>query len=123
MALHFGGGADIFLHKGLAAEAEIGYVLPFQELVDKFGLLSFDMSYHVPRGKRLVLFAFAGYSVGLRDSSFDNGDRTNHLINFGVGATRWFGNGKGLRVELRDHLYTAETDRHYLGLRVALAFR
>jgi hypothetical protein len=109
-ASHFGGGADILLHKGLAAEAEIGYILPFQELVDRFGMLSFDMSHHMPRSKQLAVFALARYSVGLRDSSFEDGDKNTHLINFRVGATRWFGNGKGLRIELRDHLYTAETD-------------
>jgi hypothetical protein len=138
---HVGGGCDIFLFRGLAAEAELGYLRPWgrssQELGmssvrdEDLGMFSLSAIYHKFRGRKLSPLVFAGVSLGLRDRTLglhalvplEQAAETLTLLNFGVGATYWFTDGKGLRVELRDHLYTAETDRHYLEFRIAFAFR
>jgi|WetSurSiteA1Bulk_404760.scaffolds.fasta_scaffold53012_2 hypothetical protein len=128
---HFGGGGKIFLYKGLAAEAEIGYLRPWQEAYEDLGMLSFDASNTWRKGSKLTRFVFAGFSFGLRDRTlglhankpFEDAAETLNLLNFGFGGTYWFRARKGLRFEIRDHLYLAEIDRQYLEFRLAFAFR
>jgi hypothetical protein len=128
---HFGGGGKIFLYKGLAAEAEIGYLRPWQETYEDLGMLSFDASNTWRKGSKLTRFVFAGFSFGLRDRTlglhannpFEDAAETLNLLNFGFGGTYWFRARSGLRFEIRDHFYLAEIDRHYLEFRLAFAFR
>jgi hypothetical protein len=129
---HFGGGADVFLFKGLAAEAEIGYLRPWgAESHQDLGMLSLSAAYHLRATGRFSRFVSAGVSLGLHDKSMEshNGASSGYsaqtltLLNFGSGGTYWFTPRKGLRLEIRDHFYVAETHRHYLEFRLGLAIR
>jgi hypothetical protein len=114
--LHFGGGGEAFIHKGLAAGAELGYVVPWRAPGDGIGMLSLDASYHVPKGSQLAIFVTGGYSLG-----FCSG--TANFLNFGGGATYWFKRKEGVRFEVRDHVYTASSRTNYLDFRLGFAFR
>ena len=115
--LHFGGGGEAFIiHKGLAAGAEIGYVMPWRSPADGIGILSLDGSYHLPRGSKLALFVTGGYSLGF-------GDGTANFLNLGGGATYWFMKKEGVRFEVRNHVSTASYRTDYLDFRLGFAFR
>jgi hypothetical protein len=114
--LHFGGGGEAFIHKGLAAGAEIGYVLPWRAPGDGIGMLSLDASYHVPRGSKLAVFVTGGYSLGFRS-------QTANFLNLGGGATYWFKKKEGIRFEVRNHFYTESMRTDYLDFRLGFAFR
>jgi hypothetical protein len=114
--LHFGGGGEAFIHKGLAAGAEIGYVMPWRTPSDGIGMLSLDGSYHVPRGSKVAIFVTGGYSLGFHSE-------TANLINFGGGATYWFKKREGIRFEVRNHFYTASVRKDYLDFRLGFSFR
>jgi hypothetical protein len=129
---HFGGGGDVFLFKGLAAEAEIGYLRPWgTESFEDLGMLSLSAAYHMPTTGKFSRFVFAGVSLGLHDKSKEphNGASSGYsaqtltLLNCGSGGTYWFTPRKGFRFEIRDHLYVAQTHRHYLEFRLGLAIR
>jgi hypothetical protein len=130
---HFGGGGEVSIYKGLAAGAEIGYLRPWQkaETYEDLGMLSLDALYRLPKSNKQGYFVAAGVSFGLRDRTLSLQPATpGHfvtqtltLLNFGFGGTYWFNERKGLRIEIRDHLYVAETDRHYIELRLGFAIR
>jgi hypothetical protein len=44
-------------------------------------------------------------------------------VNYGGGVNWWISEGKGLRLEFRDHVETQFTDVHYVGFRIGFAFR
>lgn len=113
---HFGGGGEGFLYKGLAAGGEIGYVAPWKDSGQGIGLLSLDGSFHLKRSSRLSPFVTGGYSLAFR-SGHANG------VNYGGGVNWWISEGKGLRLEFRDHVETQFTDVHYVGFRIGFAFR
>lgn len=127
---HLGGGGDFFISNKIAAQAEIGYLRPWKETVEDIGLLSMSGIYNFSKRGKTSPFVFAGVSFGLRDKTLslhlDNPQdysETLTLLNFGFGATYWFQERKGFRFEVRDHLYTAETDRQYLEMRFSFVFR
>ncbi len=113
--VHFGGGGEGLLYKGLGAGAELGYVAPWQETSNGIGLLSLNGSYQFQRNRKVSPFVTLGYSLGFRSGHIN-------MINFGGGAHWWFANRVGLRMEFRDHLYS-RTDLHYLEGRIGLSFR
>lgn len=112
-SLHFGGGGEGFLHKGIAAGAELGYLAPWNDFGGGIGLLSLDGQYHFNRGQKVVPFVTAGYSLGFR-SGHEN------LFNYGLGANIWMRANKGLRLEFRDHV---DSSNHYIDFRIGYAFR
>ncbi|HEU5334964.1 MAG TPA: hypothetical protein VFU27_03320 [Terriglobales bacterium] len=112
-SLHFGGGGEGFLHKGIAAGAELGYLAPWKDFDGGIGLLSLDGQYHFNRGQKVVPFVTAGYSLGFR-SGHEN------LFNYGLGANIWMRANKGLRLEFRDHV---DSSNHYIDFRIGYAFR
>lgn len=116
--LHFGGGGEGFLFKGLAVGGELGYLAPTKSFGSGVGLLSVDGSYHVGRNRRVVPFLTSGYSLAFRGG-------TANLVNFGGGITYWVGNRTGIRLELRDHVDPCIdcSSAHYLAPRIGLSFR
>lgn len=112
-SLHFGGGGEAFLHQGLAAAAELGYLAPWSDFGSGIGVLSLDGQYHFGRGERVVPFVTAGYSLGFHSGHIN-------LFNYGVGANIWMRAEQGLRLEFRDHV---DTSNHYIDFRIGYAFR
>jgi hypothetical protein len=127
---HVGGGGEVAVYRKLAVAAEIGYLRPWQETYEDVGLFSLDAIFHMPKRGKVSPFVLAGLSLSLRDRTLAlhrNTDpygtaETLNLANFGIGCTFWFKPRSGLRFELRDHLYLAEADRHYLEYRIGFAF-
>ncbi len=114
--LHFGGG-DVFVYKGLAAGAEIGYVTPYSNFGDGFGLFSANGAYHFKSPERKVVpFVTGGYSMAFRSGNLNG-------FNYGGGATWWTGNKVGVRFEFRDNYFPQDPGWHQLGFRVGLSFR
>ncbi len=115
--LHFGGGGEGFLYKGLAAGAEIGYVGPTQSYGDGVGLLSVNGGYHFKApDRKLVPFLTGGYSLAFRSGHLNG-------ANFGGGVTYWAGERYGVRLEFRDNYFPQGSGLHQLGFRVGLSFR
>ncbi len=115
--LGLGGGGEGYLYRGLAAGADIGYLFPARCFRCGIGLFSLNPSYHFTsrrRSQRIVPFVTAGYTLGFREG-------TANLFNWGGGATFWFKESLGLRLEYREHRF--RDCRFYNTVRVALAFR
>ncbi len=112
-SLHLGGGGEGFLHKGIAAGAELGYLAPWSDFDGGIGVFSLDGQYHFARGERVVPFVTAGYSLGFHSGHIN-------LFNYGVGANIWMRANKGLRLEFRDHV---DSSNHYIDFRIGYAFR
>ncbi len=99
--LHFGGGGEGFLYKGLAIGAEAGFLAPMKSFSSGFGLLDVDGSYHFissNRTKKVVPFITGGYSLLF-------GSGRAHGLNFGGGVNWWMRDRVGLRLEARDHIF------------------
>ena len=113
--LHFGGGGDVLVYKGLAAGAELGYLAPVQSLGDGFGIFSANLSYYFAgRQRRLVPFVTGGYSLAFRSGTASGG-------NFGGGVEYWLRDHVGLRFEFRDHVFSSDSP-HFYGFRFGVAF-
>ena len=114
--MHFGGGGEGLVYKGLGLGAEIGGITALQESSGCLWLFSLNGSYHFSRQRKVAPFLTGGYS-----SVGGNGQR--NLINFSGGINYWFREKRGIRLEFRDHIYTDGTERHLLGFRIGFAFR
>lgn len=115
--LSLGAGGEGYLCRGLAAGAELAYLFPARCFRCGVGLLSLNPSYHFTsrrHSQKIVPFVTAGYTLGFREG-------TANLFNWGGGATFWFKESLGLRLEYREHRFRDE--RFYNTIRVALAFR
>jgi hypothetical protein len=112
-SLHFGAGGEGFLHKGIAAGAELGYMAPWSDFGGGLGILSLDGQYHFARGQRVVPFVTAGYSLGFHSGHVN-------LFNYGIGANIWMKSNRGIRLEFRDHV---DSSNHYIDFRIGYAFR
>lgn len=113
--LHFGGGGEGLVYKGLGAGAEIGFMGPASYMGEGFGVFSANGSYHFRRDQKLVPFVTSGYTLFFRDGSAN-------LVNFGGGVNYWFRDHLGLRVEFRDHVLPSP-NTHFWEFRFGLAFR
>lgn len=116
-AMHFGGGGEGLVYKGLGVGGEIGYVFPREAFVYGVGLLSVNTSYHWNAGThwKIQPFVTGGYSFLFRGES-------ENRLNFGGGLTYWMANHAGLRVEYRQ--YEAVSYRNSLReVRLGLALR
>src|SRR6266849_10828627 len=79
--LHFGGGGEGFVYKGLAIGAEAGFLAPTQSFKSGYGLVSVNGSYHFIspyKAKKVAPFITGGYSL-----LFGNGGANG--VNFGGG--------------------------------------
>ncbi len=113
--LNPGIGADLFVYKGLAASADVGYVGYYNNFsADGLGLFSPNASYHFFNSTKFVPFVTGGYTLAFRSG-------TAHLGNYGGGATYWFSNRIGVRVEGRDH--RDASGYHISGVRFGISFR
>jgi hypothetical protein len=114
--LHFGGGGEALVYRGIGIGAELGYLAPWRQFPEGIGLFSVDGSYHFRRNQKLSPFVTGGYSLGFRSGY-------GHLVNFGAGAHYWFKDQVGLRFEFRDHVDPHYVNDHYLSGRIGLSFR
>jgi hypothetical protein len=115
--LHFGGGAEGRLYKGLGFAAEIGYLAPFRELNQGVGVFSLDGIYRFHKSKsKIEPFLAGGYSVFFRRG-------TAHGANLGGGIDYWFLKKLGLRLEFRDYFQMNYPGDHLIQGRVGFAFR
>ncbi len=117
-ALHFGGGGEAMLVKGVGIGCEIGYLAPMQYLEQGIGVLSINglYAFRTSRLARVSPFVTGGYSLLFRDGHLN-------AVNFGVGMHYWFSRRVGLRLEVRDHVSPAYFNDHLLQARVGVAFR
>lgn len=117
--LEVGGGAEWFVHKGIALGVESSF-LAYPECFQCGGYLmgSINASYHVfaSSPRKVKPFVTAGYG----EATSTDGDGIR-LVNFGGGLNYWFRDGVALRVEVRDHVDTS-FDVHQVSLRVGLSF-
>lgn len=116
--LHFGGGGEVNLYRGLGFGVEAGYLAPTRYLGEGIGILSLDGQYTFNTGKsgKLKPFLTGGYSLAFRDGHAN-------AINFGGGVHYWFSRHTGLRVEFRDHVSPDLWDTHVWQGRVGFDFR
>ena len=118
--MHFGGGGEGLVYKGLGVGGEIGYGTPWQSFSSGLGVFSANGSYHfLPRQRdaKVVPFVTGGYTLFFRSGAAN-------LFNFGGGINYWFREGVGLRLEFRDHVWpSSDQTGHYWGFRIGLAFR
>lgn len=110
------GGGEGLVYKGLGLGGEVGYLAPFQNPGNGFGIVSPDVSYHFSRGSKLVPFVTGGYSMAFRSGATSSGG------NFGGGVQYWMKDHVGLRVEFRDHVFSSDSP-HLFQIRVGLSFR
>ena len=85
--LHFGGGAEFDLYKGLGFSTDIGYIGRAQHLGEGgFGILSPNARYafKISENSKLVPYVTGGYSL-----FFVREDAAN-AFNFGGGIDYWF---------------------------------
>jgi len=113
--LHFGGGGEGMLYKGLGVGAELGYVAPWRESSSGIGLLSLNGLYQFRNNRKITPFVTAGYSLAFREGHIN-------MFNIGGGAHWWFANRIGLRMEFRDHIHR-QSNLQYLEGRIGLTFR
>ena len=118
-AMHFGGGGEFDLYKGIGFAIDVGYMAPTGELGSGIGILSPNGRYAFRRSadSKLVPYVTAGYSLLFRTD-------TLNAYNFGGGIDYWFANRYGLKVEFRDHILTdCSYDCHAYQIRTGLSFR
>jgi opacity protein-like surface antigen len=119
-ALHYGGGGERLIYRGLGVGAELGNVTPTGDFGQGLGILSANMSYNFggrQRSKKISPFVTGGYSLKFRDDEDSGGG-----LNLGAGVQYWASNRLGVRVEFRDHHFFKGVLNFY-GVRVGLAFR
>jgi hypothetical protein len=117
--LHCGVGGEGLLHRGLGVGGEIGVIGTWSGQGDTMGIASVNSSYHfrgASASRKVVPFVTGGYSLFFRHFSASG-------ANFGGGVNYWFHDRLGLRLEFRDHVVNIDGQRHYVGIRIGLAFR
>jgi len=118
---HVGGGGEAVFRDGFGVGAELGYLDWLENGGDGLGVLSVNGASHFNGGaaaRRWRPFVSGGYTLG-----FDGGVSEN-LFNIGGGVDIWLKPRFGLRVELRDHIWSDEGDTvHFWGVRFGVTFR
>jgi len=111
-------GGDGFLYKGLAVGAEVGYQFPSEGFTYGYGLLSVNGSYHLNHNRHAKISPFitGGYSLAFRSGHAN-------LANFGGGVTWWMAKHAGLRLEVRDYVWTCCNSQHSPSVLVGVSFR
>jgi hypothetical protein len=118
--VHFGGGGEGKLAKGVWFGGELGYLSPPSHWSEGIGAGSVNGAYHFIRQRRNVKldpFVTAGYTLLFRGGVANFG-------NFGGGLNYWISRRAGLRLEFRDQLGSpCGCTQHLVGFRVGLALR
>jgi len=121
--VQLGGGGEFVLGKGVGAGAELSALDVRQSLFALggntwLGVFSLGGYYHFihDSSARFDPFVTAGYSLLFRSG-------TANLFNFGGGATFWFADHAGVRLEFRDHIRTDPETVNYWGFRFGIALR
>jgi hypothetical protein len=116
--LHFGGGAEANLFKGLGLGVEVGYLGPWQCLGEGIGVFSVDGQYtfDTDHPHKVRPFLTGGYTLAFRYGHAN-------AINFGGGVHYWFSRRVGLRLEFRDHVSPSFWNAHFWQGRVGFDFR
>ena len=116
--LQLGAGGEGVLGKSIGIGAELGALAPTEALEAVVGVFSLNGYYHFfHHGSRADPFLTGGYTLAFRGE-------TANLFNFGGGVNYWFISRLGLKVEIRDHIWTPPgTTVHAWGVRFGLAFR
>lgn len=117
---HLGGGGEAIFADAFGVGSEIGYLAPTSSGGDGIGAFSINGTYHAfPRqpARRIRPFITGGYTLGFREGHAN-------LWNFGGGVDFWLKPRGGLRLEFRDHVYSAGGEGiHLWGFRVGVLFR
>jgi len=115
--LHFGGGAEGNIYKGLGVGAEISYGAPFEAMGNGVGVFSVDGLYRFHKsGSKFEPFLAGGYSLLFR-SDFAN------AVNLGGGIDCWFQKKLGMRFEFRDYFSPHYFNVHIIQGRIGVIFR
>lgn len=119
--VHYGAGGEGLIYKGLSAGAEIGYAHPWRNFGGGLGVFSANGGYFFRNARsastKLVPFLTGGYTLIFRSGS-ESG------FNVGGGVISWFNERVGLRLEVRDHIFSDDGRyAHLVGFRIGLAFR
>lgn len=98
-AIHFGGGGEFDLYKGLGLSIDLGYMARTERLSSGIGIVSPNGRYAFRRSadSKLIPYITAGYSLLFRNS-------VANAFNFGGGIDYWFAEKFGLKAEFRDHI-------------------
>jgi hypothetical protein len=116
--LHFGGGGEWSLYKGIGVGAELGYLAPYRYFSSGVGLFSLNglYTFRTSASSRFEPFVTGGYSLLFREGHLN-------AVNFGAGTHYWFGKKVGLRLEVRDHVSPEYFSDHFIQGRVGVSFR
>jgi hypothetical protein len=117
--LHFGGGLETDLYKGLGFSLDAGYVADAKYLSSGIGIFSPNGRYAFRRSSdsKLIPYVTAGYSLLFRTG-------TANGFNYGGGIDYWFAKKVGIKVEFRDHILTQFYDNpHIYQFRAGFSFR
>jgi hypothetical protein len=118
--IHYGGGAEGLVFRGLGLGAELGNVSPMGIDAGNLGIFSMNLSYNFgARGssRGAAPFVTGGYSLRFADD-----EETVSGINLGAGVQYWATDRLGMRIEFRDHHFSRGVLNFY-GVRVGLALR
>ena len=116
---HVGAGGEGFFTRNLGAGVELGYLTPMRSWSDGIGTLSPDLVARFrakDKNHKLEPFVTGGYTLFFRSGSACG-------VNFGGGVNYWFNNNVGLRLEVRDNVWTQNGTIHFVDFRVGVTFR
>jgi hypothetical protein len=116
---HLGAGGEGFFTRNIGAGVELGYLTPMQSWSDGIGTLSPNLVARFrakDKNHKLEPFVTGGYTFFFRSGTASG-------VNFGGGVNYWFKDNVGLRLEVRDNVWTQYATIHYVGFRVGVTFR
>jgi hypothetical protein len=117
--VHFGGGGEADLYKGLGLGIDLGYMAPTKYYGSGIGIFSPNgrFAFRISDDSKLVPYVTAGYSLLFRT-------HTANAYNYGGGIDYWFAEKYGLKVEFRDHVLTnCIRNCHAYQVRMGVSFR
>ena len=115
---HPGIGGDWLIKGGLGVGGEVGAVTARRAGAPNLALISGNASYHVPVAAAGIIDPFVTGGI----SMVTTGGGGDLLWNWGGGANWWLRPRLGLRLEVRDHVWTAAS-RHLVEFRIGVCFR
>ncbi len=114
--LKVGVGGEYVFDNGVGVGGEVAG-MGLEDFHFGFGLASVNGSYHIPReDSKIDPFITGGYTVAFPGSA--------NLFNVGGGVNWWVRSRLGVRLEVRDHVYTGSSAAlHVVTFGVGLTFR